>query len=413
MQTRVEKNPSTKKRMVWMIVGVVVLIAVIAGIKVLLVMRMIASFPKPTPATVSTATAEYQTWQPELSAVGTLRAARGADLALDVSGLVDKVNLKSGDDVKQGQVLLQLRDADDQAKLASLQATAHLAALTAQRSKQQLDVQAISRAQYDTDMANLKSAQAQADAQAALVAKKTLRAPFAGRAGIVTVNPGAYLNAGTTIVTVQQTDPLFVDFFVPQRELSRVHVGQQIDLSLDAFAGKRFTGEVSAINPKVDNDTRNVMIEATVPNHGSLLTPGMFAKVAVDAGTKQRYLTLPQTAVVYNPYGETVYVVMKKSDYDKAQAASQKADGDQTASTDKKDDKKDKSQELPPDALVVQQDFIVTDGTRGDQIAIVKGLDEGQQVVTSGQLKLKNGAPVKIDNRVKPSNNPDPTPSED
>lgn len=412
MQTRAEKKPSTTKRMILMIIGVVVLIAIIAGIKVMLVIHMIASFPKPAPATVSTARAEYQAWQPEISAVGTLRAVRGADLALDVSGLVDNVEMKSGDDVKQGQVLLQLRDADDQAKLASLQAAAHLAELTAQRSSQQLAVQAVSRAQYDTDMANLKSAQAQAAAQAALVNKKTLRAPFAGRAGIITVNPGAYLNAGTTIVTVQQTDPLYVDFFVPQRELGRVHVGQQIDLSLDAFAGKHFTGEVSAINPKVDNDTRNVQVEAKVPNHDGVLTPGMFAKVAVDAGTKQRYLTLPQTAVVYNPYGETVYVVMKKGDYDRAQAASRAAGGDAAGSDDKKSGK-DKSQELPADALVVQQTFVVTDGTRGDQISIVKGLDEGEEVVTSGQLKLKNGAPVKINNSVKPADNPNPTPQED
>ncbi|HXS72956.1 MAG TPA: efflux RND transporter periplasmic adaptor subunit [Rhodanobacteraceae bacterium] len=408
MQTLAQRMPSTKKRMIWMVVGVLVLIAIIVAIKVLLVMRMIASFPKPTPATVSTATAEYQVWQPQLSAVGTLRAVRGADLALDVSGLVEAVNLKSGDDVKQGQVLLKLRDADDEAKLASLQATAKLAALTANRSKQQLAVQAISRAQYDTDMANLKSAQAQADAQTALVAKKTLRAPFSGRAGIITVNPGAYLNAGTTIVTVQQLDPLYVDFFVPQRELGRVHVGQKIDLSLDAFGNHPFTGQVSAINPKVDNDTRNVQIEATVPNHDGELTPGMFAKVAVDAGATQRYLTLPQTAVVYNPYGETVYTVLKKADYDKAQARSRAQGGEPVDNGAGKD-----KQQLPADALVVQQTFVVTGGTRGDQVSIVKGLPEGAEVVTSGQLKLKNGAPIKVDNRVRPSSNPNPTPTED
>lgn len=397
--------------MIWMVVGVLVLIAIIAAVKVLLVMRMIASFPKPAPASVSTAKAEYQVWQPQLSAVGTLRAVRGADLALDVSGLVESVNLKSGDDVTKGQLLLQLRDEDDKGKLASLQATAKLAALTADRSRQQLAVQAISRAQYDTDMANLKSAQAQVDAQQALVDKKTLRAPFSGRAGIITVNPGAYLNAGTTIVTLQQMDPLYVDFYVPQRELGRVHDGQKIDLSLDAFGDRHFEGTVTAINPKVENDTRNVQIEATVPNHAGLLTPGMFAKVSVDAGTRQRYLTLPQTAVVYNPYGETVYVLMKKADYDKAQAASQAQNGGQGTAPDKKS--QDKSQQLPPDALVVQQTFVVTGGTRGDQVAITKGLKEGEEVVTSGQIKLKNGAPVKVDNHVQPPNDPNPAPQED
>jgi len=366
-------------------VGVLVLIAIIAGIKVLLVMRMIAGMPKPAPATVTTTAAEFQTWQPTIDAVGTLRAARGADLALDVSGLVESVNLKSGDDVKRGQVLLQLRDDDDQAKLASLQAVAKLAALTAQRSKQQLDVQAISRAQYDTDMANLKSAQAQVQAQAALVAKKTLRAPFAGRAGIITVSPGAYLNSGNVIVTVQQLDPLYVDFYVPQSELSRVRQGQHVDVTLDAFKGRDFSGTLTAISPKVDPDTRNVQAEATIPNHDHLLSPGMFAKVSIDAGSKHRYLTLPQTAVVYNPYGDTVYIVSPSKGKD------------------------DKGQPLPP---TVQQAFVTTGPTRGDQVAVLKGIEPGTVVVTSGQMKLKSGGAIRVDNSVRPANNPNPTPQE-
>lgn len=385
MSTRVERKPSTIKRMILMIVGVLVLIAIIAGIKVLLVMRMIAGMPKPVPATVTTTAAEYQSWQPTVDAVGTLRAARGADLALDVSGLVESVNLKSGDDVKKDQVLLKLRDEDDQAKLASLQAVAKLAALTAQRSKQQLDVQAISRAQYDTDMANLKSAQAQVQAQAALVAKKTLRAPFAGRAGIITVSPGAYLNSGNVIVTVQQLDPLYVDFFVPQSELSRVRQGQHVNLTLDAFKGRDFSGALTAISPKVDPDTRNVQAEATIPNHDHLLSPGMFAKVSIDAGTRQRYLTLPQTAVVYNPYGDTVYIVSPSKGKD------------------------DKGQPLPP---TVQQAFVTTGPTRGDQVAVLSGIKAGTVVVTSGQMKLKSGASVRVDNSVQPANNPNPTPQE-
>lgn len=415
MQTRVEeRNPNTRKRMIWMVVGVLVLIALIAGVKVLLVMRMIASFPKPQPAVVSAARASYQLWQPELSAVGTLRAVRGADLALDVSGLVTAVNLKSGDDVKQGQVLLQLRNGEDVAQLHQLEAAAALAKVTFERARQQLAVQAISKADYDNAASDLKAKQAAVAQQQVNVAKKQLRAPFSGRAGIITVNPGAYLNSGTTIVTVQQMDPLYVDFFVPQRELSRLHTGQKVNLTLDAFGKREFSGEVSAINPKVDNATRNVQVEATVPNHDGALTPGMFAKVAVDAGTQQRYLTLPQTAVVYNPYGETVYLVLKKRDYDKAQAESATRNDGADKAAASADQGKDKSQpEIPPDALVVQQTFVVTNGTRGDQISIVKGLKEGDEVVTSGQIKLKNGAPVKIDNRVQPSDNPNPAPQED
>ena len=412
--TRVEaeQQPSTRKRMILMIVGVLVLIAVIAGIKVLLVMRMIASFPKPAPSTVSTARAEYQPWQPQLSAVGTLRAVHGADLALDVSGLVTKVNMKSGDDVKQGQVLVQLRDSEDVAQLQQLEAAAALARVTFDRARQQLAVQAISKADYDAASADFKAKQAAVEQQKVVVAKKQLRAPFAGRAGIVTVNPGAYLNAGTTIVTLQQMDPLYVDFFVPQKELSRLHVGQHTSLRLDAFGKREFAGKVTAINPKVDNDTRNVQVEATVPNPDGALTPGMFAKVSVDVGTSQRYLTLPQTAVVYNPYGETIYLVMKKSAFDAAQKAAiaqQDSDQQSTAAPAKNNPQ---NGDLPPDALVVQQTFVVTDGTRGDQIAVVKGLKAGDEVVTSGQLKLKNGAPIKIDNSVRPADSANPTPQE-
>ncbi len=416
MATRAEylKQPSTKKRMILMIIGVVVLIAIIAGIKVLLVMRMIASFPKPPPAVVTTATAQYQPWQPALSAVGTLRAVRGADLALDVSGLVTAVNLKSGDDVKQGQVLLQLRDSEDVAQLHQLQAAAALAKVTFERAKQQLAVQAISKADYDNAAADYKAKQAAVAQQEVNVDKKQLRAPFAGRAGIITVNPGAYLNAGTTIVTVQQMDPLYVDFYVPQRELSRLHPDQKVALSLDAFGKRQFDGEVTAINPKVDNDTRNVLVEATVPNKDGTLTPGMFANVSVDVGGQTRYLTLPQTAIVYNPYGETVYVVMTEREFEKVQAEEAAKNGNSTdAGASKDDGKKQDKNTPPPDTLVVRQTFVTTGQTRGDQVAILSGIQEGTQVVTSGQLKLKNGAPIKVDNKFKPSDNPNPTPQED
>ncbi|HEY8011608.1 MAG TPA: efflux RND transporter periplasmic adaptor subunit [Rudaea sp.] len=410
MQTRVEKKKwSTTKRMVVMVLLVLLLIAAIAGIKVMMVMKMMAGMKPPPPAVVSTIKTSYQEWQPELRAVGTLRAARGADLALDVAGLVTRVNVQSGDEVKEGQVLLQLRDGEDVAQLHQLEAAAALAEVTFGRAKQQLAVQAISKADYDQAAADLKAKQAAVQQQQVNVAKKQLRAPFAGRAGIVTINPGAYLNSGTTIVTVQQVDPVFVDFFLPQKNLAEVKVGQRTALALDAFAGKAFEGEINAISPKVDNDTRNVQVEAKVPNPDGRLAPGMFANVNVDLGTKQRYLTLPQTAVVYNPYGETVFVVRKKGDLDKAQAAEAAKNAD--AKTQPAKDA-GKGPQLPADALVVQQTFVTTGATRGDQVAIVKGLDDGVEVVTSGQIKLKNGAPIKIDNSVQPADNPNPTPQE-
>ena len=363
----------------------------------------------PPPAVVSTTKTAYQEWQPELRAVGTLRAARGADLALDVAGLVTRVNVQSGDAVKEGQALLQLRDSEDVAQLHQLEAAAALSEVTFGRAKQQLAVQAISKADYDQSAADLKAKQAAVQQQQVNVAKKQLRAPFAGRAGIVTINPGAYLNSGTTIVTVQQIDPVLVDFFLPQKDLAELKVGQRTVLALDAFVGKTFEGEINAISPKVDNDTRNVQVEAKVPNPDGQLTPGMFATVSVDVGTKQRYLTLPQTAVVYNPYGETVFVVTKKGDLAKAQAAEAAKNANAKAQPAKD---ASKGSQLPADALVVQQAFVTTGATRGDQVAIVKGLDDGAEVVTSGQIKLKNGAPIKVDNSVQPTNNPNPTPQE-
>jgi membrane fusion protein (multidrug efflux system) len=413
MQTRVEKKKwSTTRRMVVMVLLVLLLIGIIAGIKVMMVMKMIAGMKPPPPSVVSTTKTTFQEWQPELRAVGTLRAARGADLALDIAGLVTRVNVQSGDEVKEGQVLLQLRDSEDVAQLHQLEAAAALAEVTFGRAKQQLAVQAISKADYDQSAADLKAKQAAVQQQQVNVAKKQLRAPFAGRAGIVTINPGVYLNSGTTIVTVQQIDPVFVDLHLPQKNLSELKVGQKVTLKLDAYAGKAFEGEISAISPKVDNDTRNVQVEAKVANPDRLLTPGMFADVAIETGTKQRYLTLPQTAVVYNPYGETVFVVRKKADADKAKADEAKKNGDGKTAASTTAPAPSQGPPIPPDALVVTQAFVTTDGTRGDQVSITKGLDEGAEVVTSGQIKLKNGAPVTIDNSVQPANSPNPTPQE-
>ena len=427
MQTRVqERKPSTAKRMIAMIVIVLLVIGAIIGIKVMRIQKMMAGMKPPPPSVVSTAKAGFQEWQPSLSAVGSLRAVRGADLALDIAGLVTKVNLKSGDEVKEGEVLLQLRDSEDVAQLRQLEASGALAQVTFDRAKQQLAVQAISKADYDTAAADLKAKQAAVAQQQVNVSKKQLRAPFAGRAGIITVNPGAYLNSGTTIVTLQELDPIYVDFHLPQRNLGDLKVGQKVTLTLDAFKGRSFEGTLTAISPKVDGDTRNVQIEASVPNHDRELTPGMFANVSVEVGDKERHLTLPQTAIVYNPYGETVYLVRTKAEFDKTQAANAAANkaedkpGDKKADDKKAEDKKaadkDKAKTdpkaAPANELVAQQAFVTTGPTRGDQVAIVKGLDEGVEVVSSGQVKLKSGSPITVDNSVQPSDSPNPTPQE-
>jgi membrane fusion protein (multidrug efflux system) len=242
------------------------------------------------------------------------------------------------------------------------------------------------------------------------VAKKQLRAPFAGRAGIITINPGTFLNAGTTVVTLQQLDPIYVDFHLPQRNLAELSVGQRISVRLDAFPDKSFEGAISAVNPRVDVDTRNVQIEGKVPNPKRVLTPGMFVNVSVDAGAQKNYLTLPQTAVVFNPYGETVFVVETKREADQEQAAAAAQNADPADPAARKTSRKSgpPQEQIGENDLVVRQVFVTTGPTRGDQVAILKGLKEGAVVVSSGQIKLKNGAPVQIDNRVQPSDNPNP-----
>lgn len=385
------------KRMFIMLGAVALLIALLALGFFLHIRQLMASSPKPTPQTVSATIIRKVDWQPHLSSVGTLVAVRGVDVTSEIAGLVRSIHFKSGQEVAAGQLLLQLNADADLAQLRALEAAAELAASVLKRDQQQFAVQAISQAQIDSDQADLKSKQALAAQQAALVEKKTIRAPFAGKLGITTINPGQYLNPGDKIVTLQTIDPIYVDFYIPQKQLSGLQVGQVLNLSSDAHANTVFAGKVSAISSKVDPTTRNVQVEATVANPKRQLLPGMFANVHVEVGDKQQYLTLPQTAITYNPYGSTVFVVHPAQQVPKAAAAASAAPA-----------------APPPKAgdLVVQQVFVTTGETRGDQVAVLTGLTEGQQVVTSGQIKLKNGSPVVISNVVEPGNNPRPTPQE-
>ena len=379
------KKPMAK-RMIIMLICVGVLLGGLVGFnlfKAHMLRKFMASNAAP-PATVTSAVASYQTGQPQLAAVGSPRAVRGVAVTTEVPGLVREIPFSSGQEVKAGQVLVRLNDDSDRAQLASLQAAAELAQTVYKRDKAQYDIQAISKAQLDSDAADLKSKRAQVDQQAALVEKKTIRAPFAGRVGITTVNPGQYINPGDAIVTLQAIDPIYADFYLPQQQLGQLQVGQTVVVDTNAFASRTFDGKIRSINPRVDNTTRNVQIEATVDNRERKLLPGMYANVKIDAGNVERYLTLPQTAITYNPYGATVFVV-KPGEHKDAQGKT-----------------------MP----VAQQVFVTPGPTRGDQVAILKGIAEGTQVVTSGQLKLKNGTPLVIDNRVQPADNPNPTPQE-
>lgn len=372
------------KRMLWMLLGVVLLVVGLGFGFFLHIQKMIASAPKPGPQTVTSIKVKSMDWQPQIKAVGSLLPVRGVDLAAEVAGLVREVQFKSGDTVKKGAVLVQLNADSDAAQLQALEAAADLARVVYDRDKAQYDAKAISKAQLDTSTADLKAKKAQVAQQRALVEKKVIRAPFSGRLGITTVMPGQYINAGDKIVTLQKLDPIYVDFNLPEKMVSRLQPGQHVELSVDAFPDMGIKGQITAINPKVDTSTRNVLVEATLPNKSQQLLPGMFAQVRVNTGNKARYLTLPQTAITYNPYGATVFVIKP--------ADKPGADG--------------------KTGLVANQVFVTTGETRGDQVAVIKGLEEGQEVVTTGQLKLKNGTPVVVDNKVQPANDAAPTPQE-
>ena len=344
--------------------------------------QVLASFANP-PQTVSTAVASAQSWQPELRAIGSLRAVRGADLSPQVGGTVSAIHFDSGADVKEGDLLIELSSADDVAKLNSLKAQAELARITLERDQRQLQAQAVSKQVVDTDAQNYRSYQAQVAQQQATLDYKVIRAPFAGRLGIRQIDVGQYLAPGTPVVTLQSLDPIFVDFSLPQQDVAKVNVGQKVGVRVDTYADQVFAGTISAINAKVDPATRNVQVRATIGNPDRRLLPGMFANVRIDVGQPQNYITLPQTAVTYNPFGSTVYLVDDKGKDAKGQ-----------------------------DQLVARQVFVTTGDTRGDQVAIVKGINPGDTVVTAGQIKLRNGSPLHIDNTVQPANNANPRPTE-
>ena len=377
-----------RKRRLWrpmliMIAVVLVIVAIIAGVKFVQISALIAQSKAPLPASVVTAMhVPYAEWQPGVTAVGSIKAVRGVDVTTEVGGIVRSIGFKPGQQVADQALLVQLNADSDIAQLHSLEATADLAVIVLKRDKAQLAVNAVSQAQVDTDSADLKAKLAAAEQQRALVAKKSIRAPFAGRIGITAVNPGQYLNPGDKIATLQTFDPIYIDFTVPQTQLEQIAIGQKVEVTADGLADQTFSGRVSTIDTQFDPTTRNVTVEATVANPQQSLVPGMFARAIVDSGKPQRYLTVAQSSVTYNPYGTTVFIATSS--------------------------KNDKGEEV----LTAQQSFIKTGPTRGDQVAILEGVKEGDLLITSGQMKLKNGSPVQIDNSAAPLNDPAPTPQE-
>jgi membrane fusion protein (multidrug efflux system) len=353
------------KRMVIMLMAVGILLGgffAFQNFKAHIIQKVMASLANP-PQTVSTVTAGLQEWQPQVEAVGSLRAVNGADLSLEVSGIVGQLNFNSGDDIKAGAPLLQLRSDDDAAKLQALQATADLAQITYDRDVKQWKAQAISQATVDSDTFNLKNARAQVEEQKATLDKKMLRAPFAGHLGIRAVDVGQYLTAGTTVVTLQALD--------------RIRIGQEIVAKVDTYPGQTFSGKITAINPQVDASSRNVQVRATLGNPDRRLLPGMYATIDIDSGAPQRNITLPQTAIAYNPYGSTVFIVEQNGA-----------------------------------ARTAKQAFVTTGATRGDQVAVLTGVKQGDVVVSAGQMKLRNGSPITIDNKVQPTDDASPAPTD-
>ena len=331
------------------------------------------------PQTVSTTVAQVQEWQPQIEAIGSVRAVNGANLSSQISGIVTAIHFESGKDVAQGTLLLELQAADDIARLESLKATAELSRITYERDSKLLKSFGVSQQAVDTDLWTWKSNVALVAQQQALVDYKSIKAPFSGRIGIRQVDLGQYLAAGTTFVTLQQLDPIYVDCYLPQQALASVVVGQGTNAQIDTFPGETFEGTISAINSVVDVATRNVQVRAVFKNPSHKLLPGMYATVAIRAGAPEHYVTLPQTAIAYNSYGNIVYLIDNPG----------KAEGG---------------------ALHARQTFVVTGTTRGDQVAILSGIKAGDTVVTAGQIKLRNGSPIVINNAVQPSNDRDPKP---
>ncbi|WP_288092932.1 efflux RND transporter periplasmic adaptor subunit [Thiomonas sp.] len=385
----------TTKRMIIMLIIAAVLIGGMVWFqhfKSTMIAKAIKGMSNP-PQTVSTIVAQESSWQPTVEALGNLRASQQASLSPQIAGVVTAIHFRSGEKVRAGQVLAQINDAPQRAQLAQLQAQVgqlqaqlNLAQITLKRDEAQLKVQAISQAVVDTDRANVTSVQAQLkalaeqiNAQKAVLAQATVTAPFAGVLGIRQVNLGQYLAPGTAVVTLQALDPMDIDFTVPQNQIDLVHVGMKAELTTNAAPGKTFEAKVIAVEPQINTATRNLTVRARIPNPKGELLPGVFATIRLTDGEPRNYITLPNAAVAYNPYGATVFLVKDEG---------KGADG--------------------KPKLVAEQRFITTGLTRGDQVAVLSGLKAGDTVVTAGQLKLRNGVPVLINNSVQPSDNPNP-----
>lgn len=378
-------KPNVAMRWTLMLVGVIVVFGGVFLIKAIFAKGTNDFFDHMAqPAvTISAAPAKQARWSNDTDAVGTLAAVNGIDVTAESGGVVRSIEFKAGQPVQAGAVLVRLNTANEEAVLKALESSAQLAQVQAQRWQALGRDKMVSLDDVQTRTTAAANARAQVEAQRALIAQKTVRAPFSGVLGIRRVNLGQFISPGTAVVSLQQLDPVFVNFSLPEQLIGQIAEGASVNATVDALPGRSFTGTITAVDPQVDPATRNFTVQATVPNPDGALRPGSFAKVSFGLGGERDVVVIPQTAVSFNPYGNAVFVISKVA----------REPGETDA----------QGKPLSGDKFVVTQRFIKTGATRGDLIEVTSGLKPGEQVVTSGLLKLRNGSEVLIDNTVQPS----------
>ncbi len=341
-----------------------------------------ASFQMP-PTSVSTVIAKRETWPSTLSVIGTAAAIQGVTVSADLPGTVDKIHFESGQTVHEGDILVELDIRQEKAQLANMEAQRDLARIQYGRAEELSKAGVISKSDYDNAAAQQKATEAQVNDVKAAIARKTIHAPFTGVLGIRQISLGQYLAAGQAIVSLQSVNPIYVNFGVPQQDTPKMKIGHSVRVTDQDLPGVEFKGRITALDSVINEQTRNIQIQATLENPGGKLRPGMFVQVELPVGQPRDVIPLPASAINYAPYGDSVFVV-----------------------TDMKDDKTGKTYRG------VRQQIVKIDGSRGDQVAITSGLNPGDEVVSAGSFRLRNAAPVEVNNTVKPSDSPKPNPEE-
>jgi membrane fusion protein (multidrug efflux system) len=335
----------------------------------------------PPPATVTSEQARTEKWVEQLASIGTLFSSHGVDVTSQVAGIVTEVHAASGSDVEQGAPLVQLDIAVELADLASAKAVLAEAEVAFRRQADLIEKRVTSEANMDTARSKRDTAQAAVSKIEAVIAQKTITAPVSGRLGIRKVERGQYVSAGMTLVTLQALDPIRADFPMPEQAIGKLRVGQQIEIAVDAFPGKIFKGIIESLDARVAQDTRTLLVRGSLPNPQRKLLPGMFANVTVLVGEPRPVVTVPRTAVTYSLYGDSLYVV-------KAAAPDDKGTGSQAAAAHAGGERK----------LIAERRFVKTGQARDDRVTIISGIQAGDEIVTTGQLKLNPGAAIRVDN---------------